>query len=95
MRLPLWLTLTCAALVILWGLYRIRLGFRSEDERRKAPRGLFAMPARTHLLIGVVYVIMGAGLAAIGLGWNPLEMDSKPAPAPEKPEGELIEIAPP
>ena len=74
---------------------RIRLGFRSEDERRRAPKGLFAMPARTHLLIGIVYVLMGAGLAAIGLGWNPLADATKQEPAPpQQPEGELIEIAP-
>ena len=96
MRLPLWLTLTCAAMVILWGAYRISLGLRSDAAQQRAPKGLFAMARRTHVLIGLVYVLMGSALFAIGLGWNPLADPPKPAPVapPPQPEGELIEIGP-
>lgn len=83
MRLPLWLTFTCAAMVILWGAYRIRLGLRSQEaeQRAREKKGLFAMPRRTHLLVGVIYLILGGGLIAIALGWNPLASSSAPAPA--------------
>jgi hypothetical protein len=71
MRLPLWLTLMCASMVILWGGYRIKLGLRSAEEEAKArdKRGLYGMPRRTHLLIGVVYLLLGFGLIAISQGW--------------------------
>ena len=74
MRLPAWLTLTCAAMVILWGLYRIRLGFRSRAAEAKAreKKGLFGMPGRTHVLYGIIYLLLGGGLVAITLGWNPM-----------------------
>jgi len=71
--LPPWLTFTCAALVIVWGVYRVKVGLRSEaaEERALAKKGLYAMPRRTHLLIGAVYVLLGVSLAAIGFGWRP------------------------
>jgi hypothetical protein len=71
MRLPLWLTLMCAATVILWGAYRIKLGLRSAEAEAKAreKRGLYGMPRRTHLLIGLVYLLLGLGLIAISQGW--------------------------
>jgi hypothetical protein len=75
MVVPAWLALTCAAMVIVWGAYRIKVSLRSaEQEQRAAKRkGLYAMPRRTHLLVGVVYVLLGLGLAAIGLGWRPFQ----------------------
>ena len=75
MRIPLWLTLGAAFIVCVFGAYRIRLAFRSddEDERAKARRGLFALNRRTHFLIGVIYILLGAGLVATSYGWNPLE----------------------
>ena len=74
MRVPLWLTLGVALLVCVFGAYRIRLGFRSdvEDERARAKKGLYAMGRRTHFLIGVVYLLLGAALVATSFGWNPL-----------------------
>ena len=74
MRLPAWLTLTCAAMVILWGLYRIRLGIRSRAAEAKAreKKGLFGMPGRTHVLYGIIYLLLGGGLVAITFGWNPM-----------------------
>jgi hypothetical protein len=73
MRVPVWLTLGVAALVIIFGLYRIRIGFRSdeEDARARARRGLYAMGRRTHFLIGIVYLMLGGALVATSFGWNP------------------------
>jgi hypothetical protein len=73
MRVPVWLTLGVAALVCIFGAYRIRLAFRSneEDERARARKGLYAMGRRTHFLIGVVYLLLGGALVATSFGWNP------------------------
>jgi len=72
-RIPAWLTLAVSALVIFFGVYRIRLAFRSRDadDRARARGGLFGMARQTQLLIGVVYVLLGAGLVATTFGWNP------------------------
>jgi hypothetical protein len=73
MRIPVWLTLGVAALVIIFGVYRIRISMRSdeEDQRAKARKGLYAMGRRTHLLIGIIYLLLGSGLVATAFGWNP------------------------
>jgi hypothetical protein len=74
MRLPVWLTIAVAALVCVFGAYRLRLAFRSDedDQRARARKGLYSMGRRTHFLIGMVYLLLGAGLIATTLGWNPL-----------------------
>ena len=33
--------------------------------------GLYAMGRRTHVLIGVVYLLLGGALVATSFGWNP------------------------
>ena len=76
MRVPVWLTLGVALLVCVFGLYRIRLAFRREnqgeaDPGARARRGFYAMGKRTHLLIGVVYLLLGGALIATTYGWNP------------------------
>jgi hypothetical protein len=73
MRVPVWLTLGIAALVIIFGVYRMRIAFRSdeEDARAKTRKGLYAMGRRTHFLIGVVYLLLGGALVATSFGWNP------------------------
>ena len=73
MRVPVWLTLGVASLVIIFGAYRLRLAFRRDDgaEPEKARRGLYGMGRRTHLLIGAVYLILGGALVATSFGWNP------------------------
>jgi hypothetical protein len=73
MRVPVWLTLAVALLVIIFGIYRIRLGFRSdeEDARARARKGLYALGRRTHVLIGIVYLLLGGALVATSFGWNP------------------------
>jgi len=73
MRVPVWLTLGIAALVVIFGVYRMRMAFRSDDEdtRAKARKGLYAMGRRTHFLIGIVYLLLGGALVATSFGWNP------------------------
>jgi hypothetical protein len=74
MRIPVWLTIGLAILVIVFGIHRIRLSFRSaeEEERALKRRGLYAMGRRKHRIIGVLYVLLGAALVATSFGWNPL-----------------------
>ena len=74
MRIPVWLTLGVAVLVIVFGVHRIRLSFRSEEEESRARqrKGLYAMGRRTHRLIGIVYLLLGAALVATSFGWSPL-----------------------
>lgn len=96
MRVPVWLTLGIAALVVIFGVYRMRMAFRSDDEdtRAKARKGLYAMGRRTHFLIGIVYLLLGGALVATSFGWNPFgnwfgpktettAPTAKPAPAPQ------------
>ena len=73
MRIPIWLLDGLAVLVIVFGVYRIRIGFRSDeqDKRARTRKGLYAMSRRKHVLIGIIYVMLGAGLIATALGWNP------------------------
>jgi hypothetical protein len=73
MHIPAWLVLGLGVLVAIWGAYRIRIGFRSdaEDERARSRKGLFALARRTHVLVGLVYVLLGAALIATSFGWNP------------------------
>jgi len=73
MRLPVWLTLGVALLVCVFGAYRIRIAFRSDedDERARTRKGLYAMRRRTHFLIGVIYLLLGGALVATSFGWHP------------------------
>jgi uncharacterized iron-regulated membrane protein len=73
MRIPVWLTLGVAILVIAFGVHRLRLSFRSEDEEARARerKGLYSMNRRTHRLIGIVYLLLGGALVATTFGWNP------------------------
>jgi hypothetical protein len=73
-RIPVWLTLGIAILVIVFGVYRIHIAITrtgDADARAKARGGLYAMGRRTHFLVGVVYLLLGAGLVATTFGWNP------------------------
>jgi hypothetical protein len=87
MRVPVWLTLGVAFLVCVFGAYRIRIAFRSDeaDERARARKGLYAMARRTHFLIGLIYLLLGGALVAVSFGWNPLgPMFGPPTETPSK-----------
>lgn len=75
MNIPVWLALTVAAFVVIFGVYRIRLGLTQTAEQEAAARqrgGLYGIGKRFHLFVGVVYVLMGAALTAMAFGWHPL-----------------------
>jgi hypothetical protein len=73
MRIPVWLMLAIAAVVIVFGVYRIRLAFRSDeaDQAARQRGGLYGMGRRTHFLIGIIYLLLGTALIATSFGWNP------------------------
>jgi hypothetical protein len=74
-RIPVWLALAVAAFVVIFGVYRIRLGLiqSPEDEAAAKKRGgLYGMGKRFHLFIGTIYILMGAALTAMAFGWQPL-----------------------
>jgi uncharacterized iron-regulated membrane protein len=104
MHVPAWLTIGVALLVCVFGLYRISIAFRSdeEDSRARARKGLYAMGRRTHFLIGVIYLLLGGALVATTYGWSPLggafgtgtEVPSKDA-APTKGSAAATHPSPP
>ena len=71
MRIPVWLTLAIAALVIIFGCYRLYLATRPIDENAPPRRGLYAMSKRAHVVVGVIYLLLGAGLISTAFGFNP------------------------
>jgi hypothetical protein len=75
MEIPAWLTISVAVLVIVFGLFRIRLGFRTAVQEEQARRrgGVYGMPRRTQVLMGIVYCLAGAALIATTFGWRPFE----------------------
>ena len=79
MRVPVWLTLGVAVLVLVFGAYRIRLALKKPEPESEGGggrgvmgRGFYRMSPRTHLFIGVIYILLGVGLVATTFGWNPL-----------------------
>lgn len=76
MRVPVWLTLGFAIILVVWGALRIRMGLRKPAPDAQPGRvmggGFARMSPRTHLLLGVVYILFGVALLATSFGWNPL-----------------------
>jgi hypothetical protein len=83
-RVPQWLTILVAVVVIGFGAYRIWLstrpaapeGAKGNDAPSKPSRSLFAggfyqMGKRTHLFVGIIYLLLGGALVATSFGWNP------------------------
>jgi hypothetical protein len=91
-----------AAIVIAFGLYRISLAFKKVDPEAAKGRvmggGFYRMSPRTHLVIGVLYLALGAALTATSFGWSPFgsmfgttTTDTVPAKAPPHPAGIELE----
>lgn len=74
MRIPVWLTIGVAILVIIFGIHRIRLSFRSDEDEERASqkRGLYAMSRGKHRFVGALYLLLGIALVATSFGFNPL-----------------------
>lgn len=74
LKVPFWLTLAVAVVIAIWGAYRLSLAFRSakQEQAARARGGLFGQPRRTHALVGIIYLLLSAGLIASSMGWSPL-----------------------
>ncbi len=70
MTIPPWLTILIAALVLLFGSYRLRIYMHGAEKYEKMrTRGpMYRIPRRTHLLMGVVFCGLGSWLIVIALG---------------------------
>ena len=88
MQIPPWLAFAVAAFVVIFGVYRIKLGLTLTEEQEEAAKkrgGLYGMGKRFHLFGGVIYIGLGVALTAMALGWQPMGGPSAPAsPAPAK-----------
>ena len=81
MRIPVWLALAVAAFVVIFGVYRIKLGLTLTTEQEDAAKkrgGLYGMGKRFHLFVGVIYIGLGVALTAMALGWQPMGGPSAP-----------------
>ena len=62
--------------MLLFGVYRIRLALKKPETQDGGAKvmggGFYKMSSRTHLLIGVVYILLGGALIATSFGWNPI-----------------------
>ena len=89
-----------AALVIGFGAYRVYLSFKPapvDDKGKPQSRSLFAggfyrMGGKTHLFVGIIYLLLGAALVATSFGFNPLG-DSL-GPSTEKPSKDNAPVKP-
>ena len=81
MQIPPWLAYAVAAFVVIFGVYRIKLGLTLTTEQEDAAKkrgGLYGMGKRFHLFVGVIYIGLGVALTAMALGWQPMGGPSAP-----------------
>ena len=78
MSIPRWLVFLVAAWVVAFGGFRFYLGLKPQPADQADPqrpnfhkKGLFARSRRSHLAFGLLYLILGGLLVAMGLGWQP------------------------
>jgi uncharacterized membrane protein len=76
--LPAWIFFLVAVWVITFGVFRIvmavkrsKLASKDPDRPNFMKRGLYALSPRTHILFGIVYIVLGGCLVAMGFGWQP------------------------
>lgn len=70
MFVPPWITFLIAACVIAFGLYRIYIAVTTDKETLNKRKGLYGLPPRTHVLFGILYLLLGAFLIAGALGYS-------------------------
>lgn len=84
MRVPAWVTLGIAVIVIFLGLYRIRMALQKKPTGGAAAKrgamgsGFYRMSPRVHATIGVLYLALGGALIATSFGWNPFGRNIDP-----------------
>lgn len=78
LALPAWVFFLVAVWVVAFGVFRIvmavkrsKLAASDPDRPNFMKRGLYALSPRTHILFGVVYIVLGGCLVAMGFGWQP------------------------
>jgi hypothetical protein len=73
MQVPQWLTFMVAGVIILFGVYRVRLYLHGAEKYKElSKRGaMYRIPRRTHLFMGIVFLLLGAWLVATALGFGP------------------------
>ena len=80
MMIPRWLLFLVAAWVTAFGVYRLRVATQKRAREGEADperpnfqrKGLFGRSARSHILFGVLYILLGGALVAMGFGWKPM-----------------------
>lgn len=107
--LPRWLVFGLAALVLVFGAYRVYVALRRDDGEEGVSHwrqvSVFGRTKRAHLIYGLLYLAAGAMLVASGFGWQmPLARGCQsmlnrgepvePQPAPEDPRSLDLEPAP-
>lgn len=74
MMIPRWVPFLVAVWVIAFGLLRLRIALRKDDDDAKKPSfrkgGYYARSKRSHLLFGIAYLILGAYCVAMGFGYH-------------------------
>jgi hypothetical protein len=79
MLVPRWLLFLVAAWVMAFGVYRLRVATAKRERDADADpdrpnfsrKGLYARSPRSHILFGVLYLLLGGALVAMGFGWKP------------------------
>jgi hypothetical protein len=73
MVIPRWVTFVIAALVFLFGAYRLYVGLFTPAERLAQRQGLYGRSRRAHVIYGVLYLLLSAMVVASAFGYNPLD----------------------
>ena len=71
MSIPIWLTLLVAAVVSIFGVYRIWIAISPSDDTegsRWDTVAAFGRTKRAHLIYGILYLAMGVMLCLAGFG---------------------------
>ncbi|MBK9031852.1 MAG: hypothetical protein IPL61_11090 [Myxococcales bacterium] len=73
MAIPQWLAISISVLILGFGGYRLWLAVAGPSNfvRANVRRGMLAMSRRSHGLVAVLYLLVGAALLASAFGWNP------------------------
>ncbi len=74
MMLPRWIPFLIAAWVIAFGILRLRIASRKDEDEGDKPNyrkgGYYAKSKRSHRRFGIAYLILGAYCIAMGFGYQ-------------------------